>query len=90
LQAQIPAAVVPNGNIESSEWQVLHLKPRNLTISTDGTNITLRWQGSELAQTYKVWRANSFGEIPTLVTTTTNTTYTESITNSQAIYYVDF
>ncbi|MBL0063034.1 MAG: hypothetical protein IPP40_16530 [bacterium] len=89
LQAQIPSAVIANGTIEANEYRVLHLKPRNLTIAPDGTNIVLRWQGSALAQSYRIWRANSIGETPTIIGTTTNTTFTDSPTHSQAIYYID-
>ncbi len=90
LQSQIPQAVIANGNIEASEYQVLHLKPRNLTIHTDGTTLILRWQASALAQTYTVWRANSLGEEPTLIGTTHNTSYTDTPTNNKAIYYITF
>lgn len=89
LQAQIPAAVIVNGNIEPSEWQVLHLKPRNLSISTDGTTVTLRWQGSALAQNYHVWRTATFGGEPTLIGTTANTTFNDNTAGAQAIYWVD-
>lgn len=89
LQAQIPSAVISNGSIEANEYQVLHLKPRNLTIVPDGASLTLRWQGSALAQSYRIWRANSIGDTPTLIGTTTNTSFTDTPTFSQAIYYID-
>ncbi|MCB9357821.1 MAG: hypothetical protein H6505_04525 [Calditrichaeota bacterium] len=89
LTDQIPAAVIVNGTIESSEWQVLRLKPKNLTIQTDGTNITLRWQGSALAQAYRIWRTTAIGEQPTLIATTTSLSFTEPVSGTQAIYWVE-
>ncbi|MBK6765050.1 MAG: hypothetical protein IPG71_01715 [bacterium] len=89
LQAQIPSAVIPNGNVEASEWLPLHLKPRDLTITTDGTSIALRWQGSALAQSYRVWRAPALGDTPTLLGSTTNTTFTDNAAGTQAVYWVD-
>ncbi|MBK6911308.1 MAG: hypothetical protein IPH10_10335 [bacterium] len=89
LQGQLPAAVVSNGNIEASEWYILHLKPRALTIVPDNSSVVLRWQGSALAQSYRIWRANSISESPTLIGTTTNTTFTDSPSQTTAIYYVD-
>lgn len=89
LQGQIPSASIPNGSIEGSEYRVLHLKPRNLTLATDGSTVTLRWQGSELAQAYRVWRVASFAAEPLLLGTTDGLSFTDSVAVSHAIYWVD-
>ncbi|MBM3324995.1 MAG: hypothetical protein FJY66_04940, partial [Calditrichaeota bacterium] len=54
LVGQVPAAVIPNGNIEASEWLELRLKPEHLTIIASGLDIILDWNLAFGAASYEV------------------------------------
>jgi hypothetical protein len=54
LVGQVPAAVIPNGNIEASEWIELRLKPEELTIAVNGSDIELNWNPAFGAESYEV------------------------------------
>jgi hypothetical protein len=54
LVGQVPAAVIPNGNIEASEWIELRLKPEHLTLISSGSDITLSWNPAFGATSYQV------------------------------------
>ncbi|MBI5058220.1 hypothetical protein HZB60_00395 [candidate division KSB1 bacterium] len=88
LTGQAPAAVLPNGNVESGEWAVINLLPDSLTISALGGAITLRWSPAFGAGDYSIYRSTDLTSTPVQIGSSAATEFTEPTPAPMGFYTV--